>query len=70
MSYNHVIFGGRTLVDMRSDTVTPAQLMNGVTAHGADGSQVTGTAAISYDETTEIITLPEGFLELVLDDEE
>lgn len=68
MARNKVVFGNTTLIDLTSDTVTPEKLFSGTTAHGADGSIVTGTAAISYDETTEIITLPSGFVELVLDD--
>ena len=45
MSINKVIYGGRTLIDLSSDTVTPDSLLKGVTAHKKDGSVIIG----SYD---------------------
>lgn len=36
---------GTTLVDLTGDTVTAGVLLSGYTAHGADGSPVTGTYA-------------------------
>lgn len=47
MPINKIIYGGNTLIDLTSDTVTPATLLKGVTAHGADGSIITGT----YEES-------------------
>lgn len=46
MPYNKVIYGGRTLIDLTSDTVSEATLAKGVTAHRADGTQITGTLEI------------------------
>lgn len=44
MAINKVDFGGRTLIDLTGDTLTDAaQLLNGITAHSRDGSQITGT---------------------------
>ena len=43
MAINHIIFGNQTLIDLRSDTVTADKLAQGYTAHGADGSVITGT---------------------------
>ena len=43
MGASKVVFGGRVVVDLTSDTVTAADLKAGVTAHGADGEQITGT---------------------------
>lgn len=37
---------GRVLMDLTSDTVTAASLASGVTAHGANGESIVGTAAI------------------------
>ena len=43
-TYNSkVIFNGEVLMDLTGDTVTPAQLLKGITAHGKDGSPITGT---------------------------
>lgn len=40
---NKVVYGGTTLIDLTSDTVTPATLAEGVTAHNASGELITGT---------------------------
>ena len=37
---------GRVLMDLTGDTVTAASLASGVTAHGANGESIVGTAAI------------------------
>lgn len=43
-TYNSkVIFNGEVLMDLTGDTVTAAQLLKGITAHGKDGSPITGT---------------------------
>lgn len=42
MNVNKVAYGGRTLIDLTSDTVTPQTLVKGATAHAADGSIITG----------------------------
>lgn len=44
MAINKVVFGGRTLVDLTADTVSPDSLLSGYTAHAADGSSIIGTA--------------------------
>lgn len=43
MAVNKVVYAGTTLVDLTSDTVTPETLAEGVTAHDASGSIITGT---------------------------
>lgn len=43
MAINKVVYGGDTLVDLTSDTVTPETLAKGYTAHGADGEPIVGT---------------------------
>ena len=44
MSVNHVkLSTGETLIDLRSDTVVPETLAEGVTAHNSQGEQITGT---------------------------
>lgn len=48
MGVNKVIFGGETVVDLTSDSVTPETLAAGVTAHNKSGEQIVGT--LDYDE--------------------
>lgn len=43
MNTNKVDFGGKTLIDLTNDTVTPETLAEGVTAHDASGELITGT---------------------------
>lgn len=50
MAYSKIIYGGKTLIDLTSDTVTADKLLTGITAHGADGELVTGTC--SFDSNT------------------
>lgn len=47
MAVNVVVYGGNTLVDMTSATVTPDTLKSGVIAFGADGEAVTGAATLA-----------------------
>lgn len=39
---NKVVYNGVTLIDLTADTVTAATLMQGYTAHAADGSTIVG----------------------------
>ena len=43
MGVNKIIFGGETVVDLTSDTVTPETLAVGITAHDKSGNLITGT---------------------------
>lgn len=45
--YNKVVWDNQTLIDLTSDTVTAGDLRSGVTAHGANGQQIVGTASFS-----------------------
>jgi hypothetical protein len=47
---NKIIYGGRVLIDLTSDTVDASHLLYGYTAHGADGSLITGSC--TYDADT------------------
>lgn len=40
-----IIYGGKTLIDLTSDTVAPQFLAEGVTAHDASGERIVGTMA-------------------------
>lgn len=54
MAVNRVDYGGNTLIDLTSDTVTADTLASGATAHDKSGAKITGTAAITV---THSITL-------------
>lgn len=45
MAINKVVYGGDTLIDLTGDTVTEADVMQGVTFHSADGVPRVGTAS-------------------------
>lgn len=47
---NKVIYGGTTLIDLTADTITAADLAEGVTAHDKSGATITGTN--TYDSDT------------------
>ena len=49
---NKVEYAGTTLIDLTSDTVTAASMLNGVTAHSASGALVTGSIASQSDSGT------------------
>lgn len=50
MAANKVVYGGTTLIDLTSDTVTEETLLVGQTAHKADGTQITGTLFEGYPD--------------------
>jgi len=43
MSISKITLGGTTLIDLTGDTITAAKLKRNTTAHGSDGSTITGT---------------------------
>ena len=51
MAISKVVFGNTTLIDLTSDTIAAADLAYGKTAHGADGSAITGTNTYDSDTT-------------------
>ncbi len=69
MAINKVIYNNVTIIDLTNDTVTPEKLYSGTTAHSANGAVITGTASISYDEVNEILTIPTGMLEVIIDED-
>ena len=46
---NKVVLGSEVLIDLTSDTVDASHLLDGYTAHGADGEVVTGTCTFDAD---------------------
>lgn len=51
---NKVVYAGKTLIDLTEDTVTPATLKSGVTAHNAAGTKITGTLDTTPPEESDI----------------
>ncbi len=48
---NKVIYGGKTLIDLTGDTVSPDKLLKDVTAHDKSGAVITGTCTYDVDST-------------------
>lgn len=46
---NKVIYGGKTLLDLTADTITPDKLAKGITAHDKTGASITGTSTKDSD---------------------
>ena len=57
MGVSKVIYGGRTLIDLTSDTIVPDKLLKGYTAHGPDGEEITGSC--EFDANTQDATATE-----------
>lgn len=57
MATSKVIYGGKVLMDLTSDTIKADKLLKGYTAHGADGEPVTGTC--EFDANTQDATATE-----------
>ena len=57
MAVNKVVYNAKVLLDLTSDTVTPAMLAKGVTAHDKSGTKITGTmpATVAIDTNNNII---------------
>lgn len=52
--YNKVVYGGQTLIDLTTDTITPDKLLTGYTAHDKSGDSITGTC--TFDSNTQDAT--------------
>lgn len=48
-SPSKVIYGGKVVLDLTSDTITAADLAEGVTAHDKSGEPITGTSTLDSD---------------------
>lgn len=47
MAVSKVVLGNETLVDLTSDTVSEDTLLEGATAHAANGEQITGGVVVT-----------------------
>lgn len=63
MANNKIIYGGRVLIDLTADSVSPSTLAEGITAHDASGKIITGTNTNdvnSQDATVKVAEMLEG----------
>lgn len=58
-SINKVIYGGQTLIDLTSDTVTASDVQSGVTFHLPSGQVSTGTCTYDSDTTSDSAVVAE-----------
>lgn len=49
MGISKVIYGSTTLIDLTADSIVANALLNGYTAHGADGNAITGNCTFDAD---------------------
>lgn len=56
---NKVIYGGTTLIDLTSDTVTADKLAYNITAHDKSGAVITGTSTYDADTSDATATASE-----------
>ena len=49
MAINKVIYGGKTLIDLTGDTITPDKLAKDITAHDKSGATIVGTNTFDSD---------------------
>ena len=52
MAINKVVYGGNTLIDLTSDTVTASDVLTGVTFHLPSGATGTGSCAYDVDSSS------------------
>lgn len=58
-TYNKVIYGGNTLIDLTADTATAATVLSGSTFHDKSGAIVTGTCTYDSDTTNDTVSVSE-----------
>lgn len=56
---NKIIYGGRTLIDLTSDTITADKLLEGYTAHDKSGAIITGTNTYDSDTSNDTAAVAE-----------
>lgn len=59
MAINKVIYGSETLIDLTGDTVEPAKLLSGATAHDKTGETIEGTCTFDVDSTDGTVAVGE-----------
>lgn len=62
-NYNKIVYGGKTLIDLTSDTIDKSKLLVGATAHDKSGAVIEGACDFdvnSQDATAAVAELLEG----------
>ena len=59
MGYSKIIYDGKTLIDLTGDTVKADKLLEGYTAHGADGEVINGSCPYDVDSSEATATASE-----------
>ena len=59
MGYNKIVYGGKTLIDLTGDSITPEKLLAGETAHDKAGEPIAGTCPFDVDSTDATATAAE-----------
>ena len=57
MAVSKVIYGNKVLVDLTADSVSAEVLLEGATAHGADGEAITGTCKFEKLKRLHLVNL-------------
>lgn len=59
MAYNKIVYGGKTLIDLTSDSVTADKVLDGFSFHSADGVVHTGTCGYDSDTSDDTAVVAE-----------
>ena len=59
MAINKVIYGGKTLIDLTGDTLTPDKVLSGFTGHGKDGASFEGTCDFDVNSQDATVAVAE-----------
>lgn len=59
MGYNKFVYGGEVKFDLTSDTITAADLAEGVTAHDKSGEAIVGTSTFDSDTSDDTAAVAE-----------
>lgn len=62
MAINKVVYGGDTLIDLTQDTVSSSNMLQGTTAHGANGEPITGNVVVTEYEAGDGIDITDNVI--------
>lgn len=57
-----VLANGTVLIDLTADTVSASSLLDGYTAHGANGAPITGSCTYDSDTSNDTLTVSEALI--------
>lgn len=59
MGYNKIVYGGKVLIDLTGDSITPDKLLKDITAHDKSGETIVGTCTFDSDTSDATIAVAE-----------